>query len=130
MRRALRTASLTVVAVLCFTPVAGGVEHELRPGPERPASEPFYQRSFPASTDAAIASDGERALIVWKESRQHGDGIFATLATAAGQVLTPGSITIARGDLGNPAVSFDGSHLRRRVRRSRRRRPLRAPGGP
>jgi hypothetical protein len=100
---------LVVVLVTALAGTAGSSEHDLRPGPERPASEPFYQRSFPASTNAAIASDGGAALIVWAEQRLHGDGIFATLVSAAGQVLTPGSITIGRGTFGNPAVAFDGS---------------------
>ncbi|NTX38845.1 tandem-95 repeat protein [Myxococcus sp. CA033] len=64
--------------------------------------------------EPAVASDGNRTLLVWMEQRPfpQGTDLYGTLLSVEGVELTPGGFVISQtaGDQGDPAVAFDGTN--------------------
>ncbi|QSQ15212.1 Ig-like domain-containing protein [Myxococcus landrumensis] len=82
--------------------------------PEIEVEPPTFGAARDGQQRPAIASDGDNYLLVWLDSRsrRYEDMIFAARVSAAGQLLDPGGIILARAQTnpGLPSVAFDGTN--------------------
>ncbi|HVK68062.1 MAG TPA: hypothetical protein VM694_26565, partial [Polyangium sp.] len=59
----------------------------------------------------AVASNGTDWMVVWTDSRNNADDIYAARVTAAGVLQDPNGIAVTSGGgKGNPSIAFDGTN--------------------
>lgn len=75
-------------------------------GPELPISTPTIGRAYADQDQGAIASNGDQALVVWKDAR---GGIYGARLDADGNVLDPAGFLIDSFATWFPSVAWNGT---------------------